>query len=33
MIQKQVSKNDAALMFEVIEEKLIRKEEKDIPAE
>lgn len=32
MIQKQVNKNDAALMFEVIEEKLIRKEEKDIPA-
>lgn len=27
MIQKQVNKNDAALMFEVIEEKLIKKEE------
>lgn len=26
MIQKQVSKNDAALMFEVVEEKLIKKE-------
>lgn len=25
MIQKQVSKNDAALMFEVVEEKLIKK--------
>lgn len=31
MIQKQVSKNDAALMFEIIEEKMIKKEEtKDI---
>ncbi|MEF9967100.1 MAG: RNA-binding S4 domain-containing protein [Longicatena sp.] len=31
MIQKQVNKNDAALMFEVVEEKLIKKEEvKDI---
>lgn len=31
MIQKQVSKNDAALMFEIIEEKLIKKEDtKDI---
>lgn len=27
MIQKQVSKSDAALMFEVVEEKLIKKEE------
>lgn len=27
MIQKQVNKNDAALMFEVVEEKLIKKEE------
>lgn len=27
MIQKQVSKNDAALMFEVVEEKLIKKED------
>ncbi len=27
MIQKQVSKNDAALMFEVIEEKKIEKQE------
>lgn len=26
MIQKQVNKNDAALMFEVVEEKLIKKE-------
>lgn len=31
MIQKQVSKNDASLMFEILEEKLIKKEEvKDI---
>ena len=31
MIQKQVSKNDAALMFEIIEEKMSKKEEtKDI---
>lgn len=29
MIQKQVSKNDAALMFEVVEEKLIKKDEQD----
>lgn len=27
MIQKQVNKNDAALMFEVVEEKLIKKED------
>lgn len=27
MIQKQVNKNDAALMFEVIEEKVIKKED------
>lgn len=27
MIQKQVNKNDAALMFEILEEKLIKKEE------
>lgn len=27
MMQKQVSKNDAALMFEVVEEKLIKKED------
>lgn len=27
MIQKQVSKSDAALMFEVVEEKLIKKED------
>ena len=27
MIQKQVNKNDAALMFEVVEEKLIKKDE------
>lgn len=27
MIQKQVNKNDAALMFEVVEEKLLKKEE------
>lgn len=27
MIQKQVNKNDAALMFEVIEEVLLKKEE------
>lgn len=27
MIQKQVSKSDASLMFEVVEEKLIKKEE------
>lgn len=27
MIQKQVSKNDAALMFEVVEEKLMKKED------
>lgn len=27
MIQKQVNKNDAALMFEVIEEKLLKKED------
>ena len=34
MIQKQANKNDASLMFEVIEEKLIKKEEvKDILAE
>ena len=31
MLQKQVNKNDAALMFEVIEEKLIKKEDvKDV---
>lgn len=30
MIQKQVSKNDAALMFEVVEEKLIKKDEQEI---
>lgn len=30
MIQKQVSKSDAALMFEVVEEKLIKKEDKSI---
>ena len=34
MIQKQANKNDASLMFEVVEEKLIKKEEvKDILAE
>ena len=34
MIQKQAKKNDASLMFEVMEEKLIKKEEvKDILAE
>lgn len=27
MIQKQVNKSDAALMFEVVEEKLLKKEE------
>lgn len=30
MIQKQVNKNDAALMFEVVEEKLCKKEEPSI---
>lgn len=30
MIQKQVSKSDAALMFEVVEEKLIKKEDKSV---
>lgn len=30
MIQKQVNKNDAALLFEVVEEKLIKKEAADI---
>ncbi|MFR6361364.1 RNA-binding S4 domain-containing protein [Amedibacterium intestinale] len=29
MLQKQVNKNDAALMFEVIEENFIKKEESD----
>lgn len=29
MMQKQVNKNDAALMFEVIEEVLLKKEESD----
>lgn len=29
MLQKQVNKNDAALMFEVMEEKLIKKENVD----
>lgn len=33
MIQKQVSKHDATLMFEVVEEKLIKKEDiQDIVA-
>lgn len=27
MLQKQVNKNDAALMFEVVDEKLIKKED------
>lgn len=31
MIQKQVNKSDAALMFEVVEEKLLKKEQ--IPEE
>lgn len=30
MIQKQVNKNDAALMFEIIEEKRVQKEQIDI---
>lgn len=30
MLQKQVNKNDAALMFEVIEENFIKKEEQGI---
>lgn len=30
MIQKQVSKNDAALMFEVLDEKIIKKEDAEI---
>lgn len=30
MIQKQVNKNDAALMFEVVEEKLLKKESPEL---
>lgn len=30
ILQKQVNKNDAALMFEVVEEKLIKKEDTEM---